>query len=146
MKHLRSFAVTVAMLLCCITASAYSFKVDGIYYNITSTTDLTVEVTYDDIDDNEYDGSVVIPSQVVYGNKTYTVTSIGRSAFYCYMLSSVTIPESVISIASGAFDVEKGTPTIHIQRKNVEQIFTNPLTIPTTYSKKYYVGGIICFT
>ena len=46
MKRLKSMLATLAMLLCTIFASAHDFEVDGIYYNITDSEKLTVEVTY----------------------------------------------------------------------------------------------------
>ena len=76
---------------------AYEFKVDGIYYNITSGN--SVEVT-----SSSYSGTVVIPSSVEYNEQNYTVTSIGDAAFKdCSGLTSVTIPESVTSIGNWAF-------------------------------------------
>ena len=88
---------------------AHSFEVDGIYYKITDSEKLTVEVTYrggDSYDYNEYKGSVVIPKTVTYESKTYAVTSIGREAFFnCSSLTSVTIPNSVTSIGDYAFDI-----------------------------------------
>ena len=105
-KHL--FAAL--MLLCCVAVNAHSFEVDGIYYYITNATNKTVEVTYKGSSyseySNEYTGSVVIPESVTYNETTYSVTSIGDNAFYyCFGLTSVTIPNSVTSIGSGAFYV-----------------------------------------
>ena len=105
MKH---WLATIAALLCSITVSAYSFEVDGIYYSITSSTDLTVEVTYKDksleVDSKTYVGDIIIPEFVTYGSDTYHVTSIGYSAFFdCRGLTSVTIPESVTKIGGYAF-------------------------------------------
>ena len=52
----------------------------------------------------EYTGVVVIPESVTYHNKTYSVTSIGTSAFArSSNLISVTIPESVTGIGGSAF-------------------------------------------
>ena len=108
MKTIKQMLITVAVLLCSATASAHDFEVDGIYYNIISASDLTVEVTYkgnsyDEIS-NEYSGEVVIPSTVSYKSKTLTVTSIGERAFYeCSGLTSVTIGNSVTSIGYYAF-------------------------------------------
>ncbi|MBO5466752.1 MAG: leucine-rich repeat domain-containing protein [Prevotella sp.] len=109
MKQLKSFFATLVLLLSCISASAHDFYVDGIFYDITDNEKLTVEVTYQgssyDSYSNEYTGSVVIPESVTYGSKTYSVTSIGRSAFDgCSSLTSVTIPEGVTSIGAYAFD------------------------------------------
>lgn len=103
MKHSISFRglILTILLTCCNAVWAYDIEVDGIYYNITSLTDLTVEVTSGD---NEYSGDIVIPSTITYKSKTLTVTSIGHSAFMnCYNLTSVEIPNSVTHIASRAF-------------------------------------------
>lgn len=101
MKHLKSFFATLVLLFCCVSASAYDFEVDNIYYNITSSTDLTVEVTYRE---DKCTGSVVIPESVTYNSKTYSVTRIGKYAFYgCDGLTSVSIGNSVASIGNYAF-------------------------------------------
>ena len=72
---------TALLLLCCLTATAHDFNVNGIYYNITDATNKTVAVTYkghySDSYDNEYTGSVTIPESVTYNGNTYSVTSIG---------------------------------------------------------------------
>ena len=44
--YFRQLVVATIALLCSVTASAYDFTVDGIYYNVTSEDDLTVEVTF----------------------------------------------------------------------------------------------------
>ena len=94
------------------TVTAHDIEVansDGktIYYNYNSDGS-SVSVTYQGTDyssySNEYTGTVVIPETVTYNGKTYSVTSIGYSAFaYCSSLTSVTIPNSVTSIGNGAF-------------------------------------------
>ena len=43
---MKAWLATIVVLLSSISASAYDFEVDGICYNVTSSTDLTVEVTY----------------------------------------------------------------------------------------------------
>ena len=92
---------TLALLFCWTTASAYDFKVDGIYYNKIGDDKSTVEVTSGDV---YYSGSIVIPSSVEYEGKSYPVTSIGDEAFsLCHSLLSVTIPNSVLTIGLDAF-------------------------------------------
>ena len=77
---------------------SYTHQGTTLYYNITS--DNTVDVA----GDNSVSGAVVIPSSVTNNGTTYSVTSIGYSAFYsCSGLTSVTIPNSVTSIGKWAF-------------------------------------------
>ena len=93
----------LALLLAGIsaTAFAYSFTVDGIYYNISSSTDKTVSVTYknSNIWSGEYRDTVIIPETVTYNDITYTVVRVGYAAFNtCKYLKAVHIPNTVTSI------------------------------------------------
>ena len=106
MKPIKQLLTTIAVLLCSIMAHAYDFEVDGIYYNITSEKELTVEVTTSEggYPNVEYNGTIEIPATVMYHQQEYNVTSIGRFAFYeCSSLTSITIPNSVTSIGYSAF-------------------------------------------
>lgn len=101
MKTIKQLLITIAVLLCSATMYAYDFEVDGIYYNITSATDFTAEVTNGDycmVD-------VIIPSTVSYNGEIYTVASIGEEAFFgCTDLTSIEIPNTIISIGNKAFN------------------------------------------
>ena len=80
---------------------AYDFKVDGIAYGITSSSEKTVYVT----SGSTYSETINIPNKVVYNGTTYTVTSIGDDAFNGYSnLTSITIPNSITSIGKRAFN------------------------------------------
>ena len=107
MKRQKSLFGTLAMLLCSITVNAHDFTVGGIYYNITSAKELTVEVTYKGSYNSEYmeyGKEVVIPETVEYKDKIYSVTRIGKDAFAnCKELEDITIPNSVVGIGNLAF-------------------------------------------
>ena len=71
-------------------AQAYDFVCDRVYYNITSSTNMTAEVTYLNKEYNAYSGTVTIPGSVSFDGKTYTVTAIGDYAFVgCTSLDGV---------------------------------------------------------
>ena len=79
------------------------YFVDGMYYNILSTTD--VEVTYKDDNYNSYSGEINIPETVEVKGGTYNVTSIGAEAFKgCIDLKEIAISNSVKRIGNNAFD------------------------------------------
>ena len=89
-----------------VNASAYDFEVDGIYYNIISTGDLTCEVTYKEITSQAktYTGIINIPTTVNYKNRDWTVVSIGNETFYnCTSLAQVTLHSNINSIGDKAF-------------------------------------------
>ena len=110
-KIIKEFWILAILLSVAFSGYAYDFSVDGIYYTKNSD-GKTVYVTYGSID---YSGSVVIQSTVTYSGTTYSVTSIGSSAFQsCSGLTSVTIPNSVTSIGGSAFSGCSGLTSVTI--------------------------------
>ena len=105
----KSLLCFLILLMVPLASMAYDFEVDGIYYKLTGSSSVAVTYKGDDpwSSDNtaSYSGQITIPSTVNYNNKSYSVTSIGNSAFfYCSGLTSITIPEGVTSIGDGAFE------------------------------------------
>lgn len=89
------FLATVVALIA--TTTLWAFQSGDLYYQIKD--DGTVEVS-----GSSELTSVVIPETVTYNGTTYSVTSIGKSAFDgCSSLTSITIPNSVTSIGEYAF-------------------------------------------
>ena len=106
MKQVATF-IMLTILMCMVGTKAKAHDIavknaDGItiYYNyINDGKELEVANGY-----YFNSGSIVIPDEVTYMNKTRKVTSIGNVAFYeCYGLFSITIPNSVTSIGNDAF-------------------------------------------
>ncbi len=115
---IKRLLIAIGSLLLGTNTFAYDFVVDRIYYNIISSTDKTVEVTYRGSDYNsyiEYSGEIIIPKTVTFSGTTYSVTSIGKSAFEdCSGLKSVTIGNSVTSIGEWAFSDCTGLTSVTI--------------------------------
>ena len=88
----------ILLTLLPMLSSAETIEIDGIYYDVNSS---TVAVANNP---SHYSGDVVIPKTVVYNGNTCRVTSINQYAFYdCSDLVSVTIPNSVTTQGEGAF-------------------------------------------
>lgn len=129
MKQNRLYAFLGFLFLChSNVVSAYDFKENGIFYNITSAKDMAVEVTREGDSNSEYylsggyHGHVTIPSKVTHNGQTFDVSSIGNYAFtyasgrcsYNDNIYSVTIPNSVVQIGNGAFAGCEGITSIDI--------------------------------
>ena len=89
------------------TIAASDTKIGDIWYNLDEGTQ-TAEVTYqgDKVGKRlpHYTGRIVIPETVKFNKVTYTVTSIGNSAFaYCDKLTEVVLPNTITSIGANAF-------------------------------------------
>ena len=97
----KFFLLSLLSLLMPMMANAYDAEVDGIYYDLSGD---EATVNHGILAVGSYSGDVTIPESITYNGKTYSVTGIGYQAFYkCGSLTSVSIPESVKSIADWTF-------------------------------------------
>lgn len=83
-----------------IMPDSYDIEVDGLYYKITSISNLTVALVGGE---GVYKDSIVIPSELEYRGKKLKVTSIGYKAFFNSNVTNVTIGENVEKIDQYAF-------------------------------------------
>ena len=91
----------VMALLVPLTVGAVEVEINGLWYNVDTSGSTAQVIKYKS---SEYTGNISIPNSVTYSGKSYSVTSIGQSAFeYCFGLTSITLPNSVTSIGDGAF-------------------------------------------
>lgn len=120
MNRIKKIITSLAMVIgVALPSMAHNFEVDGIYYNVLSGTDKTVEVTYKGSSSssysNEYSGDVVIPETVTYYGTTYTVTGIDDNTFSsCQYLISVRIPKTIECIGSEAFRASNSSLRLYV--------------------------------
>ena len=107
-RRLKTMLLALVAIIMPIKVIGHDFEAGGIYYNITSFEEKTVEVTYSGSSHSEvadeYIGEVIITATVTYEDITYNVRSIGDCAFYdCSSLTNITIPKGATSIENHAF-------------------------------------------
>ena len=108
-KDLSLILLALMPMITSVQIYAYDFQSGGIYYNIDGG---NVIVTSGG---TNYQGNIVIPSQVYYNGTTYSVAGIGDRAFEnCTDLRSVSIPNSVKTIERRAFLYCSGLTSIMI--------------------------------
>ena len=122
MKH-KVFLIATIMMALIIpqTASAYDFSAvastgQTLYYDINgSNVTVTRQSFYSPYYSTYPAGNLEIPTSVTHNGTTYSVTMIGYGAFDdCNGLTSVTIPNSIISIDDYAFRNCSGLSSISI--------------------------------
>ena len=100
-KSIFKLLLTAVCLLGSTSVSAYDFEVGGIYYDVVSLNEQTCKVVSGN---TKYEGDIVIPATVDYGNRTLTVVEIASDAFkYAGGLTGLTIPNTISSINNVSF-------------------------------------------
>ncbi len=93
-----------ALMISIADLMAETVQLSGLYYSLGTTTATVVKDQ--STDQSVYSSyiTVTIPASVTYNNYTYSVTTIGTSAFEsCSNLQSVTLPSSITAINTDAF-------------------------------------------
>ncbi|MBQ6791329.1 MAG: leucine-rich repeat protein [Paludibacteraceae bacterium] len=120
---MKKLTFLLVALVCAIGLSAAEIvKLDGLYYQLGTTTATLVQDQSSDKSVYSSYTSVTVPPSVTYSDYTYPVTSLGTSAFEgCSNLQSVVLPASITQIGTDAFygcvklgsvNLEEGLKTI----------------------------------
>ena len=122
MKQLKlTFLLTMLISMAGVKVVAqdgnYDVEVDGIYYSFVSEGVMVVNPTLTEDGDGvhasslNYSGGINIPESITYDYQVYQVKAIGPFAFWgCDKLTSVNLPETIISIGSYSFS---GCTSLH---------------------------------
>lgn len=98
---------TLAIFLLCFFESyvyAYDFKVGNVMYNIISDNEVETAPNDDVMTKYSiYSGKFVVPANVTYNNKEYTVTRVGSFTGWNSGIESIELPKTVRTICSQAF-------------------------------------------
>ena len=126
------------MLMNVFVAKAYDFEMNGIYYNIHGQNAI---VTYAGViswnQGGSYSGDIASPKSVTYNGTTYTVTAIGKYAFWiCPGLTSVTLPNTITTIEDCSFSASQNLTSIDIPNSVIsigKQAFDNCTGLSNVY-------------
>lgn len=108
MKRIATLFLIISVVQAAFAAGT---KIGDLYYNLNSSTN-TAEVTSQNENgwQNGYpsytslSGDITIPATVKYGSREYKVTKIANRAFqHCEAITSVTLPDGIVSIGFDAF-------------------------------------------
>ncbi len=118
MKKLFTFFLLLVASIGTMFAGDYKrVQIGDLYYNLDATNQ-TAEVTSQNSSSPYWSTTITtanIPASVEYNSVTYSVTSIGKEAFFgSAVLTSVTIPNSVTSIGERAFQNCTGLTSVTI--------------------------------
>lgn len=110
MKRITTILSVLLLTLAPMTLFAQDVVIGKIRYhlkNANQTAEVIPSGSYNEAGfplTNNYEGNITIPDKVTHNGVTYTVTSIGKRAFFnCSGLTSVSLPATVTTIESEAF-------------------------------------------
>ncbi len=117
----RQLLLFLALFLSLISIYSRGFVSNGINYNITSAVSpYSISVTTG----GTYTGDVVIPTTVSYNDTVFSVTSVYTNAFNgSSELKSITLPNTIASIGTGAFYGCTGLQSIQLDVANPYFVF-----------------------
>jgi len=119
----RQLLLFLVLFLSLISVFSRSFISNGINFNITSTVSpYSISVTSGGV----YKGDIAIPSTVSYNDTVFSVTSVSANTFNgSGELLSISLPNSIASIGSGAFYGCTGLQSIYLDAANQYFLFAN---------------------
>ena len=101
------FIITLCVFIAAAVTThlhAQTFSAEGLEFTVVSETEKTVSINRF-LDDFKGGWTYTLPEKVAYQDAEYTVTEIGRLAFYkCRNITLLTIPNTITTIGYSAFE------------------------------------------
>ena len=114
MKHLMKTSLLLLAFCLPLSAMAYDFEEDGVYYKTDLWGDFAMVCDQGE-DGGRYTGNLTIPATVTNDDTTYPVTRINAYAFSnCAELTGVTIPGCVTEINDHSFENCTGLSSVEL--------------------------------
>ena len=141
-KRKKLFITWICLLTLLPSSATAEIIKNGLRYNITSTSEHTVEVA--GLGNTDVTFPLTIPPTIEHEGVTYTVTAIGKSAFSNLGSFTISLPSTIRVIKAGAFsgsglrylDIPEGTDSV---QESAIECELQSLTIPSTL--KYWGAG-----
>ena len=108
-----------------LSAFSQAFVQDGIYYEVNSVSDKTLNLIWG----GDCKGDVVLPESVTYNGVVYKISNIDDRAFSgCSAMTSIVIPEGVVGIGDEAFSGCSGLESISFPNSiaEISRYFVSP--------------------
>ena len=108
-----------------LSALSQAFVQDGIYYEVNSVSDKTLNLIWG----GDCKGDVVLPESVTYNGVVYKISNIDDRAFSgCSAMTSIVIPEGVVGIGDEAFSGCTGLESISFPNSiaEISRYFVSP--------------------
>ena len=139
---IKKILFLIVLVIISMHTYAYDIEVNGLYFNLLSAEEGTVEVTYKSFNpydivrnEQEYIGDIEIPEKVTLGNKTFTVVALGEYCFAdCRQMTSLKLPNTIKLVKEGAFGRSR-LNTVEFPN-SIDSI------CPLTFWRSYYITNV----
>lgn len=109
---MKKFLLSLMLMSAMVLQAQTTITVDGFLYEVLGNNN--VALIGNNKTSSSYSGDVVVPESVENAGTKYTVTTIGRYAFYSSKVTSVKLPNTITTMYDRSFQYAKELTTVNI--------------------------------